>query len=168
MVPVHRLPKISVFLVTDSLRVPIKWMRTNVQVFARKELAQMCFFANLSVERKIVLGFSLSSLLCLIISVISFLSLSRVNKSTVDIDTNWMPSVRILGDIRYQTATMHRAVSNHALCDSADCQQQYSQLYEQAKEQYSKSRESYAPLISSEEEKSWLLIWIRKFLPIYL
>lgn len=113
----------------------------------------MSFLSNVSVERKILLGFGLSSFLCLVISGVALLSLSRVNSSTVDIDSNWMPSIRILANIRYETATMHRAMLNSAICDTVECRQRYSGIYQKAKDQYLTSRQAYARLISSAEEK---------------
>lgn len=113
----------------------------------------MSLFSSMSVERKITSGFLLSSFLCLIVGIIALLNLSRVNKTIVDIDTTRIPGIRTLGDLRYQAATIHRAVLNHALCDSSDCEQRYSQLYQDAKAQYFSAREAYSKLTTTDEEK---------------
>lgn len=113
----------------------------------------MAAFANLKLERKILIGFGLLSLLCVVLSIVSLSSLSRVNSSTVDIESNWLQSVRVLGEIRSEISVMHRAVLNHTLCDSADCEQRYAQLFRQSAAEYAASRQTYTALIGSEEEK---------------
>lgn len=113
----------------------------------------MSFFTNFSVEHKIQSGCGILSVLCLVLSGLSLVTLSRVNSSTVDVDSHWMPSVRILGDIRNQTATLQRAVLNYAICDTSECQQKYSALFQTAANQFATLRSTYDPMITSDEER---------------
>lgn len=113
----------------------------------------MSFFANLSIERKIQCGFGLLSFLCLVLSGMALFSLSNVNDSTIEIASSWTPSIRLLGDIRNQTATMQRAVLTDAMCDSTECEAQSRELLKQAIEKFKTLRGSYEKLVRNSEER---------------
>lgn len=111
-------------------------------------------FSSLSIRRKIQLGFGCISIFCVVIAVIATLSLSRVNRSTEEIDNNWMPSIRLIADLRFQMTTMHRSVLNHVMCDSAECEQRYLQLFHQSQDEYTRLRQGYNRYITSDSEKA--------------
>jgi methyl-accepting chemotaxis protein len=112
----------------------------------------MRWFSNLKIGKKLALSFGLVEVLMIVLGVFSMVELSRVNDSTVDLATNWLPSVKVLGDIRYIISTerrlelyhLQRTAKNDAAKDEADMSTQMGLLAAALKE--------YEPMISTPEE----------------
>jgi len=68
----------------------------------------MRWFSNLKIGKKLALGFGTIATLMIVLGVFSILQLSKVNANTVDIATNWLPSVKVLGEIRFVTSAARR------------------------------------------------------------
>src|SRR3974390_1496873 len=70
---------------------------------------------NLSIRIKIAAAFGV---MLLIIGGIGFFAIDRlagVNATTVDINTNWLPSVRYIGEVRYNMARHRAILSRHVM-----------------------------------------------------
>src|ERR1700733_4046209 len=68
----------------------------------------MSWFNNLKIGRKLALGFGIIGTMMIALGIFSLVQLSKVNGNTVDLATNWMPSIKILGEIRYIISTERR------------------------------------------------------------
>ncbi len=62
----------------------------------------MNWFRNLSIARKLALAFSVTVVLTVLLGVLSLWRLSVANAQMVDVNTNWMPAVQHLGEMRAQ------------------------------------------------------------------
>ena len=60
----------------------------------------MMGFANLRIGMKLGAAFLVMVVISMVLGVLSTLQLSRINDSTHEIATNWLPSVQVLGDMR--------------------------------------------------------------------
>ena len=47
-------------------------------------------------------------------------NMRSINASTVDITTNWLPSVRVLGDLRAGVITYRNVIREHMLAETAE------------------------------------------------
>ena len=108
---------------------------------------------NLKIGTKLALGFGSLAILMIVLGIFSIVQMSNVNASTVDIATNWLPSVKVLGEIRFITASSRRLELRDLLHtdknalegDEADIKKQEALLADAEKR--------YEATISSPEER---------------
>ncbi len=87
-----------------------------------------CFvtwFRKMKIAVKLGLGFGSVLALVIILGVFSLLQLSKINGSTVDIATNWLPSVRTIAELRFDTAALRRDTLNYVM--ATDKKQHYEE-----------------------------------------
>jgi methyl-accepting chemotaxis protein len=111
----------------------------------------MGWFNNLKIGKKLGLGFGIVEVLMIALGAFSIVQLSKVNGSTVDIATNWMPSVRILGELRFDTSGYRRDTLNYI--ESADKRQHYEEKLKKTLGAIADEKKKYEPMISSDEER---------------
>lgn len=114
----------------------------------------MTFLRNLSISRKLAAGFSLVCLLTMVAGWMSLRAMAALNQSTVDIDSNWLPSVRALGEVNDAANGYRRAEINLLVCPTDDCIKQYRALVTKRKASFDAAMAVYAPRISSDEERA--------------
>ncbi|MBJ6725785.1 HAMP domain-containing methyl-accepting chemotaxis protein [Geomesophilobacter sediminis] len=88
-----------------------------------------------------------------ILGVFSIYQLGRVNASTVDIATNWLPSVKTLGRMEANMGEIRRSELQFVLSDSKENLEKYAKRLETQFESMKKTQAEYEKLISSPEEK---------------
>jgi methyl-accepting chemotaxis protein len=76
-----------------------------------------------------------------------------INASTVDIVTSWLPSVRVLGELRAATITYRAIVRAHLLATDEAGKQLQEDLLAKWITNTDKARKAYEPLITSAEER---------------
>jgi len=114
----------------------------------------MTWFRNLKVANKIMLVVSAVLVLTAILGLLSSQKLKAVNGSTIDIATNWLPSVATLGEIGTATQSVRRLELRHILSTSkADKDSTEAQL-SSALEDLKQAEARYEPMITSPEERS--------------
>jgi len=109
-----------------------------------------------------------------IISVVAFLlvamtgmgllavrNMRAINASTVDISTNWLPSVRTLGDLRAGIITYRNVIREHMLAETAEEKQAAEKILATVVEANTKIRQTYEPMITSAEERALYSEWVR-------
>src|ERR1700743_1796588 len=77
-------------------------------------------FAKLSIRSKII---ALVSFLLVAIAGMGLLAVQEMramNTNTVDITTNWMPSVRVLGELRAAVITYRNVIREHMLAETLE------------------------------------------------
>jgi methyl-accepting chemotaxis protein len=101
------------------------------------------------------LGAAFISLVLLTIAVGGFAltQLTKINASTEDLATNWLPSIKILGQIRATGNQMRRAEGDHLLSVDAKDMDAIEKHYAELKKTLAEQLAAYEPMISSEEEK---------------
>src|SRR5258705_3620827 len=77
-----------------------------------------------------------------------------INSSTVDIMISWLPSVRVLGELRAATITYRAIVRSHLLATDEAGKQLQEDLLAKWITITDKARKTYEPLITSAEERA--------------
>jgi len=113
----------------------------------------MKWFNNLKIGKKLAFGFGVVELLMIVLGVFSILQLSKVNGSTIDIVNNWLPSVKILGDIHAATDDIRRFELNHVLQTDKQKEAEAVAALAKAADVLASTEKQYEPMISSPEEK---------------
>jgi len=112
----------------------------------------MSWFSNLKIAKKLGLGFGVIEILMVILGMFSLMELSKVNSNTLDLATNWLPSVRELGALEYQVAATRRWDLNYLLSDKEKMSSAEAKG-NAAVAQIEEIEKKYEPMISSEEER---------------
>ena len=88
-------------------------------------------------------------------------NMRAINASTVDITTNWLPSVRVLGDLRAGLITYRNVVREHMLAETAEEKQAAEKILDGVVESNLKIRQSYEKLITAPEERAVYNEWVQ-------
>jgi methyl-accepting chemotaxis protein len=113
----------------------------------------MSALRDLSISRKLFLGFSSICLLTVILGSIALASFNRVNAKVDDIANNAIPSMSVLNEIRMSSAAIRRVDAMIALCESPDCVAHYRSRRSASIDKYQKSLSQYEPIISYPGER---------------
>jgi methyl-accepting chemotaxis protein len=90
-------------------------------------------------------------------------NMRAINASTVDITTNWLPSVRVLGDLRAGIVSYRTVIREHMLAETAEEKQAVEKTLAAIVESNNRIRQTYEPLITSLEERSLYSEWIQQW-----
>lgn len=113
----------------------------------------MNWFSNLKIGKKLAVAFGVIEILMVGLGVFSLSQLSKVNGSTVEIATNWMPSVAIIGKLQFDAAMVRRFELDYVLArDSAEMDKFQTSLNDYLVT-VADDRKKYEPLISSDQER---------------
>ena len=121
--------------------------------------------ANYSIRAKItaVVAFLLIAMIGM--GLLAVRNMRAINASTVDITTNWLPSVRVLGDLRAGIITYRNVIREHMLVETAEEKEATEKVLVTVIEGIAKSRQTYEPLITAPEERAlyseWVQLWER-------
>ena len=121
--------------------------------------------ANFSIRSKItaVVAFLLIAITGM--GLLAVRNMRAINASTVDIATNWLPSVRVLGDLRSGVITYRNVIREHMLAETAEEKEAAEKILVGVNEANGKIRQTYEPMITSPEERAlyneWTQLWDR-------
>jgi methyl-accepting chemotaxis protein len=90
-------------------------------------------------------------------------NMRAINASTVDITTNWLPSVRVLGDLRAGVITYRNVIREHMLAETAEEKEAAEKILAGVVEDNSRIRQSYEPMITSPEERALYNEWVKQW-----
>ena len=76
--------------------------------------------AQYSIRAKIITVVAFLLLAMTGMGLLAVSSMRSINASTVDIATNWLPSVRVLGDLRAGVITYRTVIREHMLGETAE------------------------------------------------
>jgi methyl-accepting chemotaxis protein len=119
--------------------------------------------ANISIRAKIitVVAFLLVALTGM--GLLAVKNMRSINASTVDIATNWMPSVRELGELRAGVITYRNVVREHMLAETLDEKLAAEKTLAGVVDSNTRIRQTYEPMITSPEEHAlyneWSKLW---------
>jgi len=85
---------------------------------------------------------------------LSVVKLSQINASTVDIQTNWLPSVRALGQIGYTMSAYRNVLAREVLSTDFDEMDRIEKTLQDRETQLRAFEAQYEKLISSPEERA--------------
>jgi len=90
-------------------------------------------------------------------------SMQGINAHTVEIATNWLPSVRVLGALRSDFNAFRSSIRDHLLADTVEDKAAADKKLGLNLELIAKDRKTYEPMISSPEERAiyseWSNVW---------
>ncbi len=121
--------------------------------------------ASLSIRAKItaVVAFLLVAMTGM--GLLAVRNMRAIDASTLDITTNWLPSVRVLGDLRAGVITYRNVIREHMLSETAEEKQATEKVLAGVIEANAKVRQSYERMITSPEERAlyndWVKLWER-------
>jgi len=122
-------------------------------------------FAKLSIRAKIVSVVALLLVAMAGMGLLAVRDMQAINANTVDITTNWLPSVRVLGELRAGVITYRNVIREHMLAETLEEKLAAEKTLAGVVEANSKARASYEAMISSAEEralyKQWAETWDR-------
>jgi methyl-accepting chemotaxis protein len=90
-------------------------------------------------------------------------NMRAINASTVDITTNWLPSVRVLGDLRAGVITYRNVIREHMLAETAEEKQAAEKNLAGVVEDNNRIRHTYESLITSAEERALYSEWVQQW-----
>ncbi|HAO43199.1 MULTISPECIES: methyl-accepting chemotaxis protein [unclassified Afipia] len=86
--------------------------------------------------------------------------MQAINANAVDIQTNWMPSVRVLGDLRAGVITYRNVIREHMLSELLEEKLAQEKTLETVVEANMKARQAYEKMITSPEERALYNEWV--------
>lgn len=120
-------------------------------------------FAKLPIRTKITAVVAGLLLTLVAISAFAIWRMQAINAAVVDIQTNWLPSVRVLGELRATTITYRNAVRQHLLTERAEDKAEFDRRIEPIAVRIAQSIGEYEKLISSPQERAlydeWRGLW---------
>jgi methyl-accepting chemotaxis protein len=109
--------------------------------------------SHLSIRAKIVASVSTLIMATLVVGILSIHQMQVINARTIDIQSNWLQSVRLLGDLRAYTLTYRGLVRAHILANDAAGKAAMDRNYDLITAAIERSRKSYEGVIASEDER---------------
>jgi methyl-accepting chemotaxis protein len=130
-------------------------------VRTKQEIKAM--LANFSIRAKItaVVAFLLVAITGM--GLLAVWNMRSINASTVDITTNWMPSVRVLGELRAGVITYRNVIREHMLSETIEEKDATEKVLAGVIEANAKTRKDYEGLISGPEERALYNEWLRQW-----
>ena len=119
--------------------------------------------SRMSIRTKItsVIAFMLVTIAML--GAFSIRQMQALNANTVDLQTNWLPSVQALGDLRSNVLTYRNVVRQHMLVETLEEKQAQEKLIDRIVEANTAVRAKYEKMIASDEERAvyneWVQLW---------
>jgi len=120
-------------------------------------------FAKFSIRAKItaVVAFLLVAMSGM--GLLAVANMRSINASTVEITTNWLPSVRVLGDLRAGVITYRNVIREHMLGETIEEKDAAEKILATVIDSNMKIRQSYEALITTPEERAlyneWFKLW---------
>ena len=111
-------------------------------------------FLNLRLFTKLMLSFAVVLALCLALGVFSVVQLGKVNQTSTDLETNWMPSVRVLLEMKYDIARYRAQETQHILSDTEADFAKYEKKMAEFNGKLKTDSAAYEKLISEAEERT--------------
>jgi len=110
----------------------------------------MGIFTNMRIGMKLGLGFGVVVILMVVLGGWSLAQLSRMDSAASDLGTSRLPSVKIVGQLRFDASTVRRWELSYFI--NPDKSQGEARI-EKSQSNVLEDEKKYAPLISSEEER---------------
>jgi methyl-accepting chemotaxis protein len=118
-------------------------------------------FAKFSIRAKItaVVAFLLVAVTGM--GLLAVANMRAINASTVEITTSWLPSVRVLGDLRAGVIAYRNAIREHMLGETIEEKDATEKVLATVIESNMKIRQSYEALITTPEERALYNDWVK-------
>ena len=119
--------------------------------------------ARLSIRAKISVVVALLLVAMSGLGLLAIVKMRSINANTVDIRSNWMPSVRLLGELRAGVITYRNVIRQHMLSETLDEKLANEKTLETVVANNTRIRTAYEKMITSPEERAiyeeWGRVW---------
>ncbi|MCK1405485.1 methyl-accepting chemotaxis protein [Bradyrhizobium sp. 76] len=119
--------------------------------------------ATISIRAKIISVVAFLLVAMAGMGLLAVMKMRSMNANTVDITTSWMPSVRVLGDLRAGVITYRNVIREHMLSETLDEKLAAEKTLATVVEANTKFRKTYEDMITSPEERAlygeWSKLW---------
>jgi methyl-accepting chemotaxis protein len=119
--------------------------------------------ATISIRAKIISVVAFLLVAMAGMGLLAVMKMRSMNANTVDITTSWMPSVRVLGDLRAGVITYRNVIREHMLSETLDEKLAMEKTLATVIEANAKFRKTYEGMITSPEERAlygeWSKLW---------
>lgn len=120
-------------------------------------------FSKLSIRTKITAVIAFLLVVMTAMGLLAIRQMQNINASAVDIQTNWLPGVRTLGELRAGTITYRNVIRQHMLANSLEDKLAQEKTLRSVEERNADIRSQYEKLIASPEERAlyndWAKVW---------
>ncbi|WGD49815.1 methyl-accepting chemotaxis protein [Bradyrhizobium sp. CB1650] len=116
-------------------------------------------FAKISIRAKIISVVALLLVAMTGMGLLAVMKMRSINAKTVDITTNWMPSVRVIGDLRAGVITYRNVIREHMLSETLEEKLAAEKILATVVEANTKFRQTYESMITSPEERALYNEW---------
>ncbi|MCK1395712.1 methyl-accepting chemotaxis protein [Bradyrhizobium sp. 1] len=118
---------------------------------------------RIAVRTKIVFVVSILIVVMIGSGLWSARMMRSINAKVSDIQTNWLPSVRTLGELRASTINYRNVIREHILSETAELKLAAEKTLQKPTDQGNAARAKYEKLITSPEERAlfeqWSKLW---------
>jgi methyl-accepting chemotaxis protein len=116
-------------------------------------------FVRLSIRSKITAVVALIVATLVGLGILAIFKMRAMNENTVQIATNWLPSIKALGELHAGVISYRATVRSHLLAETLEDKQAVEKTLENIVENNTKIRRSYEGMISSPEERALYDAW---------
>ncbi|MDD0837052.1 methyl-accepting chemotaxis protein [Curvibacter sp. HBC61] len=114
----------------------------------------MQFLRNFKIGTRLGLGFGLMLLLLMLVGGAGMLEIRKVNANANELGTNWLPSIKALGEVRTAINEVRRVTLRHVLEDTPELKKSQMERHDRVlATRIPEAFASYEKLISSPEER---------------
>ena len=117
--------------------------------------------ASYSIRTKIIAVVAFLLVAMTGMGLLAVMNMRSINANTVDISKNWLPSVRVLGDLRAGVITYRNVIREHMLVQTLEEKQAMEKTLASVVESNSKIRATFEQLIASSEERAMYSEWVK-------
>jgi methyl-accepting chemotaxis protein len=120
-------------------------------------------FAKYSIRSKMIMVIAFLLVAMTGMGLLAARNMQSINANMVDISTSWLPSVRVLGDLRYSVVLNRTIVREHILAETLEDKLRVEKAFAANLEVIAKIRKNYEPLITSPEERALYDEWSKSW-----
>jgi methyl-accepting chemotaxis protein len=113
----------------------------------------MSAIRNLRISLKFACAFSAVCLLCALLGTVALIGILRLDSAVNYMAGATIPSMKVLGDIRYSLSSVRRSDLLLLMCETSACTDRYVSRRKAFIAAYNTAMEKYAPMVSSPEER---------------
>ena len=116
-------------------------------------------FAQMSIRVKIMMVVAFLLVAMSGLGMLAIAKMQAINANTIEIQTNWLQSVRLLGDVRAESITYRSVVREHILAETPALKDEQQKAIDRVTQRLAKAREAYEQAITSAEERAIYSEW---------
>src|SRR5579872_2481210 len=113
----------------------------------------MKWFRNMKISKKLGVGFGIVLIMMVILGVVALSQMAKLNASTNDIATNWMPSIRVLAQLKYNASDVRLKELSHLVATDRAAMEKEEASTQAILRSIQKDEKEYEPMIASDEER---------------